>query len=150
MTDLLELAARIEAASGPDREIDARIAVALRLGCRPNLPDDLEYLSLVRDDDFESAGTYWFHCRSGKSLRTSLPYTGSLDAAMTLVPEGWVVERLSIWPQESSATLCGTREGKDGLRWHNFGDGRAQGTAKTAPLAIALAALRARASEQKE
>jgi hypothetical protein len=85
-----ELADRIEA-EAPGRELDTAIAVAIKLDCRPNLRDDLEYLSLPNKHDpgpGVTAGHYWFHCRSGMILRTALPYTTSIDAAMTLVPEG--------------------------------------------------------------
>jgi hypothetical protein len=67
VTDLMELAARCEAATGPDRELDFDIYDE----CFPTLP------------------------RSG-CLRANLiehhikTYTASLDAALTLVPEGYV------------------------------------------------------------
>lgn len=91
--DLTTLAERVEAASGPDRGLDAEIAVALKIGARGLLPDDHEYLSRVRKADGCAVGTYWFHCRSGMSLRTAEAYTASIDAALTLVPPGhkWVI-----------------------------------------------------------
>ena len=48
---LLELAELCEAATGLDRELDAAIAVALKLDCRPGLPDDFEYTSLPNKHD---------------------------------------------------------------------------------------------------
>lgn len=91
-----ELVEKIERASGPDREMDAEIAVALAVGARGLLHDDHEYLSLPDRRDpgpGVTAGHYWFHCRSGMSLRSADFYTGSLDAAMTLLPDhegvGW-------------------------------------------------------------
>lgn len=91
---LRELADRVEALSGPCRETDALIAVALNLGVRGVTEDDHEYLSAIRKDDYCAAGTYWFHCRSGKSLRTAEPYTASIDAAMTVVPLEWSLDCL--------------------------------------------------------
>ena len=79
-----ELVARLEAASVGSRELDAHVTVALRLGCKRGLPDDLQYLQKVRKDDECAPGTYWYVCRSGKSLRTAEPVTTSLDAALAL------------------------------------------------------------------
>lgn len=85
-------------------------------------------------------------------------FTGSLDAAMQLVPEGWVVASLSIWPAspehadnksapQSNCELFGTsvsRMARKMIWGHGSTDGKAIGNAKTAPLAICAAALRAR------
>ena len=84
--ELIALAERWERAQAPDRELDADTAVALNIGARGVLPDDHEYLSRIRKDDGCAPGTYWFHCRSGKSLRTALTYTASLDAVRTIIP----------------------------------------------------------------
>lgn len=90
--DLFELAKRVEAASGPDRKLDAEIAVALKIGARGLLDDDHEYLTTVRADDSCASGTYWFNCRSGKSLRTAPEFTGSVDAALTLKDVEWLID----------------------------------------------------------
>lgn len=89
---LLALADRIEAASAPDRVLDAEIAVALKIGARGLLDDDHEYLSPVRKDDGCAPGTYWFNCRSGKSLRTASEFTGSVDAALTTKDAEWLLD----------------------------------------------------------
>lgn len=73
MTDeatLLALADRIEAAEGPDRELDAAIALAIRY--QDCLPCDFNGIK----------------ARTGGILNAPA-FTASLDAAMTLVPEGW-------------------------------------------------------------
>lgn len=121
MTDratLAALVARVEAAMGADRELDA--AIARIIGWRT------------------PAG---FYTGEGEPLGfdpcnnvAELPrYTASLDAAASLVLEGWRVRSLAYWP--------GLRE------WHTtletMDDKRASGTAKTEPLARAAAALRA-------
>ena len=64
--ELLALAARCEAASGPDRELDAAICVAL--GIEPQAREMLQFPA------YDGCVRY---------------FTASLDAAMTLVPEGW-------------------------------------------------------------
>jgi len=68
-SDLGELIARLERATWPDRELDARIIYALR--------PRMALLGTV--DDYLATGV------SG-----SVPaYTASIDAAMTLKPAGW-------------------------------------------------------------
>jgi hypothetical protein len=61
--ELIALAERVEAASGPDRELDAAINTALRLG------------------------SDWSRGTPEASRVWALHFTASLDAAMTLVPE---------------------------------------------------------------
>jgi hypothetical protein len=78
-----------------------------------------------------------------------------LDAVMTLMPEGYAVTDLMIWPDEpSSATIVGTTRrpfGKDHrMSWvHGAGDGTWRGNGSTAPLALLAAILRARQTEAR-
>ena len=120
MTDRKQLAVRIEAASGPDRGLDAAIAREVGWGC------------VVRDPQ---AGGNWYcwrkEYRSGEWM--PLPhYTASLDAAMMLVPEG------HLWHVSG------------GLNWGyvtiESGDDRIEdfkGNAATPALALSAAAIRA-------
>lgn len=85
MTD--DLIDRIRAAKGPSRELDAFIAVAVF--SKPSPPDDLIYAYPIRKNDQCEPGTYWRKSRSGASLQTAPAFTSSLDAAMSLVPEGY-------------------------------------------------------------
>lgn len=88
---LMELAERVEKATGPDRELDPRIWCALRKVEFPEPP----YEALVPDYDEDPTGGVMvesitrngllLQCRRDQSPR----YTASLDAAMMLVPEGW-------------------------------------------------------------
>lgn len=109
--ELLELAARVEAATGPDRELDWAIADAVGF-------------------------------KGSIHKRTIEPfYTKSLDAAMTLVPEGWRVSDFTQWENESGAwSIMLLRVGHK----HQAKDA----DAKTGPLAICAAALKARKSDQ--
>lgn len=66
MDNLLRLVERVEAATGPDRELDCDIARYRRVTVMKHDPETGE--------NFET--THWH-------------YTASLDAAMTLVPKGW-------------------------------------------------------------
>lgn len=64
MTPLEELAVRVERAEGPDRELDRDIKLAV------------------------CAGNDWSRASAEAAKVWALRYTASLDAAMTLVPEG--------------------------------------------------------------
>ncbi len=73
MTDSTDLIARLEAAEGPDRGLDAEIA---------------------RLKGYEVHDKLWVRVTSydghEKGALSPLPhYTASIDAALTLVPEGW-------------------------------------------------------------
>jgi len=74
---IAELIATLEAATGPDRELDAEIA--------------MQNVSLLRDLPRTEAGG-WTHPEWGKIAPAS-EYTASLDAALTLIPQdyGWCV-----------------------------------------------------------
>lgn len=61
--NLQDLIKRIEAADGPDRELDAEIAVQVK--------------------------PWREMCNLGVEIP---PYTSSIDAAMTLVPDGWIIK----------------------------------------------------------
>ena len=71
MTDLPNLIARLEAAEGPSRELDREIAEAVGMELR------------VR------GSTLVFVDTDGSHLMAAPDYTASLDAAVSLVPEGW-------------------------------------------------------------
>lgn len=85
MTDLLDLAARCEAAEGPDRELDCAIDALLGWRQMPNPTHAGGLIDMMIGPD-------------GKTERRTVPaYTASLDAAMTLVPEGsddWAIADL--------------------------------------------------------
>lgn len=124
---LLAFAERCEQAAGPDRELDAEISVAVGrhethverrcCGTTKLLP--------WRGD---GTGSYNIDCR---------PYTASLDAAVTLVPDGWGYE---------------LRQGYSGYRkpvcrtWNGLGIWNDGPAASTPALALCAAALRARAA----
>lgn len=154
---LLALAERCEAAKGPDRELDAQIAVALEIGARGLLPDDHEYLSLPNKRDpgpGVTVGHYWFHCRSGMSLRSADFYTASLDAALKLVPEGWEPS-ISCGPTFALAatddkpwgvSLIGNnREYTDEDGYQSIAYDSHDANARTGALALCATALRAQA-----
>lgn len=133
MNKLLKLAERCEAAEGPDRELDG--AIDRLLNDRPS------------DRDYHAAENAIWHVDncSGLAVRgdgfardsfCAADYTASLDAAITLVPEGW---RISSFRQY----LTPTKHTRIMLqRWSDTEHGKAS----TDALALCAAALRARAS----
>ncbi|HEX7856226.1 MAG TPA: hypothetical protein VF503_21325 [Sphingobium sp.] len=91
MSDLLQLAARVEDAVGPSLVLDRDIALALypRAAAIPGN----EARILVWDGN-------------GRTHLTVKPYTALLDAAMTLRLEGWHVSMMTECDQNDSAAVC--------------------------------------------
>ncbi len=141
MTDLI---ARLEAAPEGSRILDARIAVTACIDMPTPMGDASPYLKMPHKLDECEPGTYWLVQRSGMSLLTAPHYTTSLDAALTLVPEGWRGKLLiGDWsdgqrPEQDRAALWNN---DDGARESVFGVGS---SAATPALALCIASLRAR------
>ena len=156
-SSLSDLIARLRQSTGPDRELDAHIAASV------GLP--------MTFCDFD-AGCYHGGCRSpgcGKPLgltdeRRSYPhdwrdderlprYTSSIDAAMTLVPEGWRVNSGDFSVEGRFAWML-TLAGQPRTEW--FARRRSMtddydgdplymsGRGKTLSIALCIAALKAR------
>lgn len=133
-----ELIARIEAASGPDRELDGDIAELT--GAVPG------WVSMGRRN-FST----W---SSGRDSWDAPRYTVSLDDAMTLVPAGWKsgveqagaydgssLDEAWCWPFESHFDP----DWKNGQQGYRDASDGTRGYAATPALALCAAALRARA-----
>ncbi len=114
---LRELASEVEALQKPSREMDEKIAI--RLG-----------LLSEHDSVFDLGGNY---------LNRSKPYSHSLDAAYSLIPEGKMI--VIVYDLEAYAVSLATRE--------EMGLSSKPVSAKTLPLAIVAAALRAIAHERE-
>lgn len=99
MPDLSDLISRVEKASGPDREIDGEIAAALNV-----YPDGWR-----RGVKEAAADAIWFDDRIGCNWHAPA-YTASIDAALTLLPEGfwWRGGTCSV---SSEATVCPDHNG---------------------------------------
>jgi hypothetical protein len=125
---LLALAERCETEE-PSRKLDAEIAVACRIGSDKVDKDHWSYRNfpvwIVRDDGQIEAGLRW------KSPR----FTTSLDAAVTLVPVGWLVDVTQTAPERWIVALLRSDDTDE--------SGIAEATAKTEPMARVAAALRA-------
>jgi hypothetical protein len=134
---LIELAEHCEKATGTDRSLDRDIAIATFVG-----HEDGGCLSRARKVILSHGArpeNYEIVAISGVSLRTPEYFTRSLDAAITLVPEGIGGELLSImlhrsWRGDCSVKLLDTLGGQESV-----------GKAATPALALCAASLRARA-----
>lgn len=134
--DLIALAARAEQAQGPDRALDADITLAVNpeLGAAP-----WERIT------YPSGGASVFADRSDPdNLNVVSPprFTASLDAALTLVPEGWTFTVHSGDDRGPPVAYCVPNMGR--LPWPHWVDDI---NAATPALALCAAALRARAEE---
>lgn len=143
MTDLERLAARCEAADGGDRGLDAEIASACNV-----IPENYERAIVHGVEQ-----PYWWKVPHDKWALdwTPFKYTTSLDAAMTLVPEGYRLQ-LSDWDHETlrahgpwQAILTPHGRRCDFSRCMPLCD-----HAATPALALCAAALRARAMEAND
>jgi len=104
--EVLALADRAEKATGPDRELDADISRALGWFQKP-------VTMRYANPDAVVTEHYWtFEGDSRGAWSTTAPhlFTASLDAAMTLVPEGWQVEMV-IRDEGAAAQLFDTIRG---------------------------------------
>lgn len=126
------LIARVEAATGPSRELDAEIFIRvkhptwrLQTGCEP-FPDEVKPGRIQEPDGF--------------AWREAPTYTASLDAAMTLVPNGE-----GRWPQVYYVGPNPNNQ-RQGHRWSIWLKGKAEpvkGHHKdSSALALCAAALR--------
>lgn len=132
--ELLKLAERVEALSGPDREVEARIWCAL---------NGKKYVGHWREYDGPNTRVEYIEPPKRTPLASStvaLRWTASLDAAMTLVPKGWawsVLDRRTTGYSKPNGQ-CWTKEDRSTLH----------GDAATPALALCAAALRALAKEK--
>lgn len=137
MTDLMELASRVDAGEGPDRELDADIQDAVRLGgykadrdgCSGRLCGTMTRMASNGD------GVEW------KPLPA---FSASLDAAMTLIPENWPEINISTDAGGKWRADLG-RETENGVYENEIQVATA--FAATPALALCCAALRARAHQ---
>lgn len=129
MSELLELAARCEAAVGPSKTLDVAIADALGL------------------KTLNGMGRAVYLHNSPKGSFAPPRYSASLDAAMTLIEQGELCVRFG-WNTNPDAKLLSGAVAA--ILYADFSGTVAEGEGKTPPLAICAAALRARASTTPE
>jgi hypothetical protein len=88
-SDIIE---RLEKADGPDRNLDAAIAVSVKLELLNAMNQCPTFFKVLEKDEHCAPGTFWLYQFSGASMRTAPLYTASLDAAIALVERmlpGW-------------------------------------------------------------
>lgn len=137
--ELIALAERCEAATGPDRELDCLTHCAVN-----GWEVRYEGLNIFADMGPTMSRILVGWLDPGKVQRNfsmtsnsmARPYTASLDAALTLVPTDWHVDLRGV-NRSWGAFLNATADGQ-------FGE--ASATAATPALALCAAALRARAN----
>lgn len=149
-SDLTTLLARVEAAEGPDRELDARLSAHFeRVGISYGFGDDEGWAPqdiVERWDDDKWA-------KVGRELSIGhARYTASLDAALALcervllpnllgIEGSWEPRDKGVWPAWSVRWYPPGTD-RDGKSWH------AQvGSARTPALALLAALLRAKIAE---
>jgi hypothetical protein len=125
----MDLIERLEKAEGPSRDLDAEIADSVKFW--PPRFDRVDYGGKDRR---------WHDDRHGHSQSIDAPaYTASLDSAMTLVPDGWWCEA-HIRPDAPGVVLW-----QFPLPCQRVPAERPyQIAGRTAPLALCIAALKAR------
>lgn len=146
---LAALIARAETATGPDAELDANIMAALFLR------EDWHIGTMEEDEDGRWQPVkqpVWVDPETGRWVGThALPYTASLDAALSLVPEGWS------WSAWGADRFTGTRPGAvladetykaPEIPWE-CDRPFIEGAAATPALALTAAALRARLAQME-
>ena len=89
-----ELIAALEAAEGPSRELDRKIAaIAGWHRVEPRFTRNHKHGAWIAPEDFigvMSDGSPILDSLHGTTLHREVPpYTSSIDAALTLVPDGW-------------------------------------------------------------
>ena len=133
MTDLLVLADRVEKLTGPDRDLEAEIWLACTPGATRN---KWSYVHKATGRECTVDET-----RDATGRFITVPsFTASIEAALTLLPEGWWWSA-GVCRRENHASVgseIGTVEGE--LIFETFG--------ATAPLALLAAILRARQAAQ--
>ncbi|WP_376960134.1 hypothetical protein ABNQ39_20700 [Azospirillum sp. A26] len=117
--DLTSLISRLEAAEGPSRELDRIIGSAMGYPPQPI-------------DGGVDANIAWMG---------GLPhFTASIDQALTLVPEGWIVDM-----GHDAAGSVGALKVIGGSAEVSDGDVTLQGQGRSIPLALCISSLKARA-----
>lgn len=144
MTDkagLLELIGRLEKATGPDRELDAQIWLAVTPGATRKTTHVDHH---VRPYDIDETR------RADGRLIVVPEYTASIDAALMLVPEGsaWFIQKYDDGSYEAGIKYDRAEQSA----WNRTPGFTQQSNAMgmTPALALCIAALRARAQATEE
>lgn len=165
MSDIADIIARLEMATEQDRALDCKIWLALF--DKQIMVDGGGYKPNARSPKYESARKIWSddwphwnertQVEHGVALEINAPqYTASIDAALTLVPEGYRTMHAGetkdgkwFWGLHMDAGHSKNPTTKDGISWAHQTDSRPELFADGAPspaIALCIAALKARAA----
>jgi hypothetical protein len=142
---LKALLARVVEGTGPDRELDAEIGAAFRVLPTNSVgPNVLGWLRRW-EGPFVTDPALPGHILTENRINWKAPpYTASLDAALTLVPDGWSWHvALRKWPTPTRATGSVWCESRDGSKLFYV-------DATTPTRALIAACLKARMEAQGE
>lgn len=150
MSDIDELISRLEAAAEGSAELDATVLAHLVVGGTASASPINGCWCVFSGVDqsgrprlYEGRDKWWQNAR--RSLVDDRGPTRSLDTAMTLLPYGFAINHMMIWPGcPACLTMVETREDTRGRFVHRGDDRFWKAVAATAPLAVCIAALRAR------
>lgn len=138
---LLELAERCEAATGPDARLNAEIVAALNNALLKPYPPQTDFGPGQRWQFWSLDGKHFLGNEAKHPFKV-LPFTASVDAALTLVPEGWDGALYLATDTHKPEVQLETPAMRSAL---SMDDERVEGAAATLPLALCAAALRAKA-----
>ena len=135
----MKLSDRVEQLDGPCRVVDAEVLCALGTHVLEKRGRDRKaWWYLVGGADYDRLDPDGY-----RSQWNGVPaYTASLDAAMSLVPEGWTYVSLEVCAKGKPTQHC--RASVERLVGPDEIDERVAGYAPTPALALCAAALRAR------
>jgi len=142
--ELLALAERVEQATGPDREIDLAIFGALDMPLPEKYADML--VSLAWNEDQRA---FIYQLGDMQVRYEPAPYTASLDAALSLVPEGhrWLVDKRPFAEGRSDGYRAQVY--REGYYYKSDMSDTPTSWAASPATALTAAALRARAHSQE-
>lgn len=131
---------RLEKATGPDRELDARIHAIIEL---PSSDWEACEKSIISGDGLVT----WHYLNKSQITARAPSYTASIDAAIALTERmlpGWARVFKYLASQSAYVFLIEYERGEDGLWWHNTGEHlKIKASHKTEPLALLLALFKA-------
>ena len=135
-----DLIAKLEAAEAGSRDLDAEMAVAVSFELPSPMGECAARLCLPTPGTPARQGGYWLVQLSGISLRPAPHFSTSIDAALTLVPEGWQ------WQTSNRAPLPYAGRGyiHNGELHMSVKYRGLEAVAFTSALALCIAALKAR------
>ncbi len=134
MVEMDALIQRVEAATGPDRELDAMVRAAA---------ERVSFVKMIGKSAFRTSG-------GDRGLYDTPAYTASLDAAVSLVPSGCLLVAMSDIAADGMPGVCLCSDTSASPPVEHWGISIAANRQAALALALCAAALRARLAMQME